>query len=297
MDAPGTRRRIAIRDHLELHVVEHVPAEAGGRRAGDTFVLVHGLASNARTWDGVGQALRDAGHTAFAVDLRGHGRSSKPDEGYETPRVAEDVCRLVERLGGGPVVLAGQSWGGNVVIEAAASCPERIAAVAGIDGGAIRLREAYPDWARCAAELAPPPIAGMPADALEARLQVAHPDWPESGIAGTLANFEVRDDGTVAPWLTRERHMRILRGLWEHDPLAVLPRLTMPSLLILAGPGRHGRVERFRERWYRDAAAALPRGELVELPDADHDVHAQHPARIAELLLSLAQRMHDREVR
>jgi len=45
------------------------------------FVLVHGLASNARLWDGVARRLAGAGHSSAAVDLRGHGRSDKPDTG------------------------------------------------------------------------------------------------------------------------------------------------------------------------------------------------------------------------
>ena len=44
----------------------------GPRRA---YLLVHGLASNARLWDGVARRLAGAGHAVAAVDLRGHGRS------------------------------------------------------------------------------------------------------------------------------------------------------------------------------------------------------------------------------
>ena len=47
------------------------------------FVLVHGLASNARLWDGVGDRLAELGHASIAVDQRGHGESSKPDTGYD----------------------------------------------------------------------------------------------------------------------------------------------------------------------------------------------------------------------
>ena len=57
------------------------------------FVLVHGLASNARMWDGVACELSDRGHLAVTVDLRGHGRSAKPDGPYDMATVADDVAR------------------------------------------------------------------------------------------------------------------------------------------------------------------------------------------------------------
>lgn len=263
------------------------------------FVLVHGLASNARTWDGVAAALAARGRRSYAVDLRGHGRSSRPDAGYDVSSVAADLDRLIARLSDAPVVLAGQSWGGNVVMEAAARFPQRIGAVCGVDGGAIRLAAVFPQWERCAEELAPPPIAGMAGDVFERHIRSAHPDWPESGIVGTLANVEWRADGTVAPWLTRTRHMLVLRGLWEHDPRAAYPHIRVPALLIAvrdADSGRRtshhaGTWERLRERALADAIETLPDGELVWFDGADHDVHAQHPERVAELLLGLSDRM------
>jgi pimeloyl-ACP methyl ester carboxylesterase len=290
---PRSDRRlsIAIRDGIELSLVEHAPVPGRAGAAPQMYLLVHGLASNARTWDGVGEALASAGHRALAVDLRGHGHSSKPDAGYDIETVADDICRLVARLADGPVVLAGQSWGGNVVMAAAAQCPQGIGAVAGVDGGAIRLRASYPEWERCAEELAPPRLAGISAATMEQHLRAAHPDWPDSGIAGTMANFELAADGGLAPWLTRERHMLILRGLWEHDPRHAYPHVTMPSLLVAAGAGGRRRLAHLRERWFSEALELLPAGDLVRLPDADHDVHAQHPSLIAGLLLRLATRM------
>ena len=79
---------------------------------------------------------------------------------------------------------------------------------------------------------------------LEAWIRRAHPDWPETGIAGTLANFQVLADGTVAPWLTRERHMIILRQLWEHHPPQLYPKVRAPVSLLMAESGRDYEDER-----------------------------------------------------
>ena len=115
-------KRVHVAEGVELAVDRWPAANAdpGAPAPGAPFLLVHGLASNARLWDGVAAALTGLGHEVVTVDLRGHGRSSKPDEGYDVPTVADDLAVLIERLGLERPIAAGQSWGGNVVLELAA---------------------------------------------------------------------------------------------------------------------------------------------------------------------------------
>jgi pimeloyl-ACP methyl ester carboxylesterase len=258
------------------------------------FVLVHGLASNARTWDGVAAELARQGRPSVAVDLRGHGLSDKPDGGYSVPEVAADVLDLIARLGLERPVVAGQSWGGNVVIEAAARGGDAMSAVVGVDGGAIDLAAGFPDWASCAAALAPPRLIGTPASVFEEHLRAMHPDWPETGIAGTLANMEVRADGTIAPWLTRERHMAVLRGLWEHHPSQAYPRIAIPAVLAPARSDNadHGRTV-VQARQVEAALEALAQGRVAWFDGADHDIHAQRPVELARLLLEIETEVGD----
>ncbi len=247
-----------------------------------TFVLVHGLASNARLWDGVAGRLTALGHPVVTIDLRGHGRSSKPDAGYDVPAVAKDLARLIEGLGLDRPFVVGQSWGGNVVLELAAREPAGLRAIACIDGGWLEPRIAYPTWAACRAALAPPRLVGRQATEIEGYIRSAHPDWPETGIRGTLANFEIRPDGTVAPWLTYERHIVVLHGLWDHRPSERYPAIGVPVLLIPAetGPGdRDGPKAELVEA----AAAAIPRASTIWFV-GDHDLHAQHPDELATAL-------------
>jgi len=109
---------------------------------------------------------------------------------------------------------------------------------------------------------------------LETMLRRLHPDWPETGIAGMLANWELRADGTVAPWLTLERHLLVLHGLWDHHPSQLYASIGVPVLLIPAAGGFSATDE---------AVGLLPRGRVHPLA-GDHDLHAQHPALVAEIL-------------
>ncbi len=272
---------------VELHAVHWDPVpldgDSGDRADLPPWLLVHGLASNARLWDGVAAHLAAAGHEVVAIDQRGHGRSSKPDHGYDMHTVADDIRLLLEQLGWERPAVAGQSWGGNVVLELAHRHPERVSMIACVDGGFIDLATRFPDWDDAATALAPPRLAGTPLDRIRGWLDSSAGDWPESGRQGTLANFEVRDDGTIAPWLTFERHLLVLRGLWEHQPSTRYPQISVPALLIVADTGDVSWTHS-KEEAVEAALAALPRGRAEWFRPAHHDVHAQHPAAVADLL-------------
>ena len=271
---------------VELHAVHWDPPTSGTPEQ-VPFLLVHGLASNARLWDGVARHLAQHGHRVVAVDQRGHGRSSKPDDGYDMTTVADDLRLLIDELGWERPAVAGQSWGGNVVLELAWSHPDAVSMIACVDGGFIDLAGRFPDWDDAAAALAPPRLAGTPLADITRWLETSAADWPEAGRQGTLANFEVRDDGTIAPWLTFDRHLIVLRGLWEHQPSSRYPAVQVPTLLIGADTGdvawsasKHDAVDH--------AIAALPCGRAVWFAPAHHDVHAQQPDAVGDLLLRAA---------
>jgi pimeloyl-ACP methyl ester carboxylesterase len=272
---------VTTRDGVRLNV--HVWNGSQRRDREAPFVLVHGLASNARLWDGVADALAGLGHPVAAVDQRGHGRSDKPDTGYDFDTVAADLVAVSEGLEFERPVAVGQSWGGNVVVELAHRHPRATRGVACVDGGFIELADRFADWDACRAALTPPRLSGTPLRVIERSIREAHPDWSETAIAGALANFEVRADGTVAPWLTLDRHLLILRELYGHRPSTVFPALDVPVLLVPADTGAVA--------WTGDKKQAVARAEATArrlrtrwMSPACHDVHAQFPEAVAALL-------------
>jgi pimeloyl-ACP methyl ester carboxylesterase len=249
-------------------------------------LLVHGLASNALLWDGVAARLADHGHPVVAVDQRGHGQSSKPDTGYDFATLTDDLIAVLERfdwLGFRRPFAAGQSWGANVVLELAARHPDATSGVALVDGGTMELSARFADWPTCEAALAPPRLAGTSAVEFERMLRSYHPDWPESGIAGTLANVEVFEDGTIRPWLSRSHHMIILRQLWEHHPLSRYGLVKVPALILAAEDPSNQRWIAGKREEVAGAGAILERSSTRWIP-GDHDLHAQHPDLVAQLI-------------
>src|SRR5262245_39276524 len=131
---------------------------AEGESAKVPYLLVHGLSSNARLWDGVAARLAAAGRSAYAVDLRSHGESDSPEDGYDTLTASDDLAALCNGLDLARVFAVGQSWGGNVVVRLAARRPDLVAALGLVDGGWIDLSTEFASWAACAEALRPPDV-------------------------------------------------------------------------------------------------------------------------------------------
>jgi pimeloyl-ACP methyl ester carboxylesterase len=277
-----------------IAVDERVPVAAGvslhvrrwlGDPTGRPFLLVHGLSSNAHLWDEVATQVAAAGHNVTAIDLRSHGTSDAPEAGYDTATAADDVAAVATSLGVSGAVVAGQSWGGDVVVQVAARHPATVAALALLDGGWSDLSRSFTTRDACETALRPPDIDGTSAEEMRGYFRGAHPDWSETAIEATLANVAVAPDGTVSRHLSIPHHMQIVRSMWDDPPKHYYPAVAVPVLLM---PALAANAAESRDRV--DAAAqALGDAIIREYVDADHDIHAQRPADVAADLLWLAQ--------
>jgi pimeloyl-ACP methyl ester carboxylesterase len=277
--------RLQIADGLSLRVLRW---EAGTRPALAPFLLIHGLASNARLWDGVAPRLAAAGHAVAAVDLRGHGRSDKPASGYDFATISEDLRTLIAALGFERPVLVGQSWGAGVVLDFGVRHPGLTRGIVLVDGGLTDLRDAFPTWEICWQRLAPPQLVGLPLSDVEGYFRLNHADWPEEGFEGSLANFEIRPDRTIAPWLTRDRHRAILESMWGQRTADLWAALRVPALIVPVDGGESDWTKA-KSVGAEAAEAALRTSGVpsrVQWFKGDHDIHAQHPAELADALLA-----------
>jgi pimeloyl-ACP methyl ester carboxylesterase len=95
-----------------------------GDPAGAPVVLIHGYTDNARDWVPLLPYL-SKGFRLILVDLRGHGRSSKPECCYDRYDFAYDVKLLLDVLGIKRADLVGHSLGSIIAQTFAELWPER----------------------------------------------------------------------------------------------------------------------------------------------------------------------------
>jgi pimeloyl-ACP methyl ester carboxylesterase len=254
---------------------------------GRPFVLVHGLASNARTWDLVAAAFNRAGHRVIAVDQRGHGQSDKPEKGYGFEEVTADLAALIEALGLEKPIVAGQSWGGNVTVDFASRYPDMLTGLVLVDGGLIALAQRPgATWERIAVDLKPPNLLGMPREELIARILVDQPGWSEEQLALQMGNYETLEDGTIRPWLSLEHHMEILWALWNQDATRLVDELETPTLMALADSGPPERRVMRVEQAERLEAARPDTVRWRQFEGAAHDIHIDQPDALADWVLA-----------
>lgn len=92
------------------------------------FVLVHGAFSGAWIWGPLTDRLKAAGHEVDAFDLPGLGDDKTPASEVTLNRCVDRLCEVLA-AGSNPAIVVGNSMGGVIATQAAASCPERVAAL------------------------------------------------------------------------------------------------------------------------------------------------------------------------
>jgi pimeloyl-ACP methyl ester carboxylesterase len=273
-------------DGIDLHARDW----GGGERA---LVLLHGLASNARIWDGVASRLAGAGLRVVALDLRGHGDSDQPDGGYDFAGVGRDLAAALAALGLERPLLAGHSWGANVALQFAADRPGAVAGLVLIDGALAGVAE----WAGATREevrrrLAPPRFAVPLADWL-ARAGRFDPGGPVGGGPDWVRDYlragvAVDDRGVARARFHFDNHMQVVDALYDQRPPALYPLVDCPVLLCVAADPADGELAGVKRDAAGRALELLPSATVTWFEDTMHDIPLQRPAELAAELARFA---------
>jgi pimeloyl-ACP methyl ester carboxylesterase len=92
---------------------------------GPVVVLLHGYAENSDSWAPLAADLMKD-HTVVVPDLRGIGRSSKPESGYDKKTQAKDIRAVVTSLGYDHTLVVAHDIGNMVAYAYAALYPDKV---------------------------------------------------------------------------------------------------------------------------------------------------------------------------
>ncbi len=140
----SARRSTAVVDGNTLATIT-IDAEKEQR---GIALLIPGYTSSADTFNPILNQLSLRGYKVISFSQRGQCLSTGPDsvEGYELPRLGQDVLELLDVLGiSEKVHLLGHSFGGIVAIEAVLQNPERFASLTMWNSGPRNMGEGMLD--------------------------------------------------------------------------------------------------------------------------------------------------------
>jgi pimeloyl-ACP methyl ester carboxylesterase len=253
---------------------------------GPPVVLLHGLASNARIWDGVASRLAGAGFRVAALDQRGHGDSEQPDAGYDFATVCRDLEAALAALGAERPVLVGHSWGAFVALHYAAE-RDAVAGLVLVDGGLLGVADRPGMTRELARERLAPPRFAVPLEDWLARAGRFVPAG--AGGDGWVRDFlragvEVDDRGLARARFRFDNHMQVVDALYDQRPAELYPLVRCPVLLCPAGE----EPAAAKRDALRRALELLPDARARWFEDTMHDIPLQRPAELAGELARFA---------
>ncbi len=252
---------------------------------GTPVILVHGFGTCNFLWRAVAPAITAAGHTAYSLDLLGHGQSDRPlDADFGIAAQAEylDAAMTVLRVARG--VLVGIDIGGDVAMKLAATRPDRVEKLVLINTPAFEelpakdITQMQRRTARFAFSLTRGVMGAAPL--LEGVLKGSVADqehMPMRLVARYLAPFVGKDGANHLLTLASS----IRPDLDEDDYAAV----QAPTLIIW------GDEDKWVDGKLADRLAnAIPNARLVRLAGVARLVPEENPEHLSELLLDFIKR-------
>ena len=265
-------------------------------------ILLHGLSSSARIWELAAPYLAEKGLTCYAPDARGHGFTDKPQdsaENYSFDRVSSDLAAFLETCQLERPLLVGHSWGGMLALNYTAQMRFGARAPRGIvlvDGGITQMDDRGGEtWESISQRLAPPRLDGMTVEAFMRMIKRETATWqPDEAVFPILlADFEVDDQEQISPRLSYDRHMRILRAIWDFKTYSRFSEVRCPVLMVPARPPAP--LSEFEQNWVaaKERGVALAQESMHDLQvawmeDTIHDIPLQRPAELAKLIADFA---------
>jgi len=228
---------------------------------GRPVVLLHGFPDSGRLWRHQVPALAGAGFQVIVPDLRGYGRSGKPEavEAYSLMALAGDVMAILADLGIARAHLVGHDWGAALAWGLASLAPDHVDHLAVLSVGHPATfrrtsQQCEKSWYTLLFQF--PGIAERwlaDNDWANFRAWAHHPDTDqviaELEATGSLTpglnwyRANIPPESWVAPPLTLPPVQAPTLGVWSTDDIALTETQMTDSAENVSGPWRYERLD------------------------------------------------------
>jgi pimeloyl-ACP methyl ester carboxylesterase len=250
---------------MELDPVDLYYEEYG---QGTAMVLLHGFPFDHTIWEPLIPLLKQEARLILP-DLRGFGRSPVPEGTYSMRLLAEDVAQLLDRLGIEKAMLVGHSMGGYVSLAFAQAYPGRLL---GLGLVATHSAADSPERRQARNKLA---VSALHKGARVVASDLVNNLTPKKELLEPINELILRAHPTGIAGA--------LRGMAErHDLTGELSSLVIPAVVMV---GKEDRL--LNHELVKTMAQMLPKGWLVEIPDAGHMLTLEYPNQVAGTLHQL----------
>ncbi|HKY98807.1 MAG TPA: alpha/beta hydrolase [Gemmatimonadaceae bacterium] len=254
---------------------------------GTAVILIHGFGTSSFLWRNVAPAISDAGHTAYAIDMFGHGESDRPiDSDFGIAAQAEYLDAAMTALRVARGIIVGIDIGGAVALRLAATRPERVEKLVLINTPVFDeipsrdITQMQRSTAKFAFRTTRGVLGAAPLIEGVLRGSVADPDakMPVKLIARYLAPFAGRDG---------VNHLLAIASSINADDLedVDIKTIHVPALVVW------GEEDQWVDSKMADRLVnALPDGRLVRIPGIGRLVPEENPEQMSTLLLDFMRR-------
>ncbi len=270
----GFAEKIFHADNVSIHYAEGPPL-------GPPLVLLHGLARDWRSFAVLLPELSTKYHV-FALDLRGHGESSRVPGGYRIVDYALDVSAFLKHTLPAGAAIFGHSLGGGTAICVAADPDCRVAAL--IVGDSVISPE---NFARSMYDPLFLQLHKLMTRGLAQAEMAAGIGKIELQIPGFYEILRIQDlPGNTEPVLMEWARVALLadpetlammlsgKSFAGWDPQKTLPKISCPTLLLQGNPELDALLT---DDDAKLALSLLPNAQHIKFPLLGHALFMQQP--------------------
>ena len=277
-------------NNIRLHYLDW-----GGR--GETILFLHGLGDTAHIFDDLAPQFTNQ-FRVLGLTCRGHGQSDKPETGYDTATLVEDVGQFLDALKIERAILVGHSWAGDQLTRFAGEHPGRVIKLVYLD--AAYDRAGLPEiHKQLPPELAP---AKSDMESLDSfRRWVSRMSfWSEAWEANLREMMVFSPDGKILREAKPSRATRLLmQGTIESRPDYTKIRSPALNIAVVGFSSRvsdffktlpdstrtnaevsFSRVRQFQQQQIDRFRKEIPNGRVIVFTNTDHHCFIEREAEV-----------------